>query len=81
MKDKNKKFALLGDSATLLGFLTFCTGIALGIAERYRSATLLLLGGLGLLCVAMGAYRGIRRKTELVLPGDWEEREPGRGEG
>ena len=64
MNEKSKKFALIGDMAGLLG----C-----GILERYQAAVILLGGGALMLAVAMTAYRGIRRKTELVMSSQWRE--------
>ena len=67
MNEKSKKFALIGDMAGLLGFVAGCSGIACGILERYQG------GGALMLAVAMTAYRGIRRKTELVMSSQWRE--------
>lgn len=72
---KSKKFALIGDMAGLLGFISGCSGIACGILERYCAAVILLAGGALMLAVAMTAYRGIRRRTELVMDGGMEEPE------
>ena len=73
MNEKSKKFALIGDLAGLLGFVASCAGIASGLLERYQAAVILLGGGALMLAVAMTAYRGIRRKTELVRDGAWED--------
>lgn len=73
MNEKSKKFALIGDLAGLLGFVASCAGIASGLLERYRAGVILLGGGVLLFAVAMTAYRGIRRKTELVRDGAWED--------
>lgn len=73
MNEKSKKFALIGDMAGLLGFVSGCAGIACGILERYQAAVILLGGGALMLAVAMTAYRGIRRKTELVMSSQWRE--------
>ncbi len=73
MNEKSKKFALIGDLAGLLGFAAGCSGIACGILERYQAAVILLGGGALMLAVAMTAYRGIRRKTELVMSSQWRE--------
>ena len=43
------------------------------ILERYQAAVILLGGGALLFVVAMSAYRGIRRKTELVMSSQWRE--------
>ena len=75
MNEKSKKFALIGDLAGLLGFVAGCSGIACGILERYQAAVILLGGGALLFVVAMSAYRGIRRRTELVMDGGMEEPE------
>lgn len=75
MNEKSKKFALIGDMAGLLGFVSSCAGIACGILERYRAGAILLGGGVLLFAVAMTAYRGIRRKTELVMSSQWKEDE------
>lgn len=75
MNEKSKKFALLGDMAGLLGFVSGCSGIACGILERYQAAVILLGGGALMLAVAMSAYRGIRRRMELVMDGGMEEPE------
>ena len=72
MNEKSKKFALIGDLAGLLGFVSSCAGIASGLLERYRAGVILLGGGVLLFAVAMSAYRGIRRKMELVRDGAWE---------
>ena len=73
MNEKSKKFALIGDLAGLLGFVASCAGIASGLLERYQATVILLGGGALMLAVAMTAYRGIRRKTELVRDGAWED--------
>ena len=73
MNEKSKKFALIGDMTGLLGFVAGCSGIACGILERYQAAVILLGGGALMLAVAMTAYRGIRRKTELVMSSQWRE--------
>ena len=73
MNEKSKKFALIGDMAGLLGFVAGCAGIACGTLERYQAAVILLGGGALMLAVAMTAYRGIRRKTELVMSSQWRE--------
>lgn len=73
MNEKSKKFALIGDMAGLLGFVSGCSGIACGILERYRAAVILLAGGALLFVVAMSAYRGIRRRMELVMSSQWRE--------
>ena len=39
----------------------------------YQAAVILLGGGALMLAVAMTAYRGIRRKTELVMSSQWRE--------
>lgn len=44
MNEKSKKFALIGDMAGLLGFVSGCSGIACGILERYQAAVILLGG-------------------------------------
>lgn len=75
MNEKSKKFALIGDLAGLLGFVSGCAGIASGLLERYRAGAILLGGGVLLFAVAMTAYRGIRRKTELVMSSQWKEDE------
>lgn len=75
MNEKSKKFALIGDLAGLLGFVAGCSGIACGILERYQAAVILLGGGALMLAVAMSAYRGIRRRMELVMDGGMEEPE------
>lgn len=75
MNEKSKKFALIGDMAGLLGFVSGCSGIACGILERYRAAVILLAGGALLFVVAISAYRGIRRRMELVMDGGMEEPE------
>ena len=75
MNEKSKKFALIGDMAGLLGFVSGCSGIACGILERYQAAVILLGGGALMLAVAMSAYRGIRRWMELVMDGGMEEPE------
>ncbi|MDO5593527.1 MAG: hypothetical protein Q4G01_01785 [Eubacteriales bacterium] len=75
MNEKSKKFALIGDMAGLLGFVSGCSGIACGILERYQAAVILLGGGALMLAVAMSAYRGIRRRMELVMDGGMEEPE------
>ena len=75
MNEKSKKFALIGDMAGLLGFVSGCAGIASGLLERYRAGAILLGGGVLLFAVAMTAYRGIRRKTELVMSSQWQEDE------
>lgn len=72
MNEKSKKFALIGDLSALLGFVSGCSGIASGLLERYQAGAILLGGGVLLFAVAMTAYRGIRRKTELVRDGAWE---------
>mgnify|MGYP004654145953 FL=1 len=73
MNEKSKKFALIGDLAGLLGFVASCAGIASGLLERYQAGVILLGGGVLLFAVAMTAYRGIRRKTELVMSSQWKE--------
>ena len=75
MNEKSKKFALIGDMAGLLGFVSGCSGIACGILERYQAAVILLGGGALMLAVAMSASRGIRRRMELVMDGGMEEPE------
>ena len=75
MNEKSKKFALIGDMAGLLGFVAGCAGIACGILERYQAAVILLGGGALLFVVAMSAYRGIRRRMELVMDCSMEEPE------
>ena len=75
MNEKSKKFALIGDLSALLGFVSGCAGIACGILERYQAGVILLGGGALLFAVAMTAYRGIRRKTELVMSSQWREDE------
>ena len=73
MNEKSKKFALVGNLAALLGFVASCAGIASGLLERYQAGAILLGGGVLLFAVAMTAYRGIRRKTELVSDDSWEQ--------
>ena len=75
MNEKSKKFALIGDLSALLGFVASCAGIASGLLERYQAGAILLGGGVLLFAVAMTAYRGIRRKTELVMSSQWKEDE------
>ena len=73
MNEKSKKFALIGAMSGLLGFGAGGAGIACGILDPYQAAVILLGGGALMLAVAMTAYRGIRRKTELVMSSQWRE--------
>ena len=73
MNKKSKYLAAAGHICVAWGIVYAGAGIAMGILERYIGAMVMLLGSGMLLALAMTAYRGVRRKTELCMDADWRE--------
>ncbi len=73
MNEKSKYMVAAGHICVACGIVYAGAGIAMGILERYLGAAIMMLGSGMLLALAMTAYRGVRRKTELCMDADWRE--------
>ena len=76
MNEKSTDLATAGHICVACGIVYAGVGIAMGILERYIGAMVMMLGSGMLLALAMTAYRGVRRKTELCMDADWREDSP-----